>query len=82
MQTISIKETRNSLATIIETVALTKEEYVITKFGKPKAVIVPIEDVNNSSESRIKALDETFGMWKDRKDDFQRKNTRYEKIFS
>lgn len=82
MQTMSIKDTRNNLATIVETVAITKEKYLITKFGKPKAIIVPIEDIDNSTKNRVKALDETFGMWKDRKNDLQRKNTRYEKIFN
>lgn len=70
MQTISIKQTRDNLAELIEQVAIGKKTFIITKFGKPKARIMPIKDIDtkSDSESRRKTLEETFGVWKNRKD--------------
>ena len=63
-QLISIKETRDKLAEVISRVAIAGDEFIITKFGEPKAMIVPII----KDKERKSALEEAFGIWKDRKD--------------
>lgn len=63
-QQISIKDTRDKLADIINQVAFGNDVFIITKFGKPKAMIVPVD----TTEQRKNTLDEVFGLWKDRKD--------------
>ena len=66
LKTISIKDTRNQISQIVEQVAIAKKRYLITKFGKPKAMIIPIEKIGkNIAKSGILA---TAGAWKDRKD--------------
>ena len=90
-QSISIKETRDNLSEIIERVAIGKKTFVITKFGKPKAQISPLED-KIKERKRRRGLEASFGMWKDRKDikdsarwvaDLRKKaSSRYGKIFS
>lgn len=63
-QLISIKDTRNRLAEVIDQVAIAGDEFIVTKFGKPKAMIVPII----KAKVQKSVLEETFGVWKDRKD--------------
>ena len=64
-QIISIKDTRDRLADIIDQVAFGNDVFVITKFGKPKAMIVPIAQ----NKLPISAgIDESFGAWADRED--------------
>lgn len=71
MQTVSIKQLRDNLAQIIEETAIAKKRFKITKFGKSKAAIVPIEVVEKKKEVK-KRVDfrklPGFGMWKNRKD--------------
>lgn len=62
-QTISIKDTRNKLADIINQVAFGNDIFVITKFGKPQAMIVPVSKSKTTS-----GLEESFGAWGDRSD--------------
>lgn len=64
MQTMSAKDIRNNFADVIDKVAVAGDTFVVTKFGKPRAMIVPI----SQSKARRAALEETFGAWKDRKD--------------
>lgn len=70
-QSVSIKELRDNLAQIIEEVAIAKKRVEITKFGKSKAVIIPMEQAGISKKKETK-IDWTklpaFGIWKDRKD--------------
>ncbi len=70
MQAVSIKDLRNNLAQIIEEVAIAKKHIEITKFGKSKAVIVPLEEANQTKTRKkiVWAKLPAFGMWKDRKD--------------
>lgn len=83
MKEISIRDTRNNIADLVTRVNLNGEIFVITKFGKPKAIIAPMDStVNISSEKRKKVLDDAFGMWKDKKISYKRKNSRYENIFN
>lgn len=63
LQTLSIKDARNNLADIVSRVEMTGDEIIITKFGRPRAMLVPI-----SNKAQKSALDETFGAWKGRKD--------------
>ena len=69
-QTISIRETREQLSDLVNQVSIAKKSFVITKFGKPKALITPVkpEGVDKREKERRAALEATFGMWKDRKD--------------
>ena len=63
-QTMSIKETRNRLADVINQVAVAGDVFVITKFGRPKAMIVPISQEKSGAGN----FDEVFGAWKYRRD--------------
>lgn len=63
-QLISIKDTRNNLADIVSRVEMTGQEVIITKFGKPRAMLVPVSSAKLGSDS----FDEAFGIWKDRRD--------------
>lgn len=63
-QLISIKDTRDKLAEIINQVAIGGDVFVVTKFGEPRAMIVPI----TQAKTQKSVLEETFGAWKGRKD--------------
>ena len=63
-QTLSIKDTRNNLADIVSRVEMRGDEIIITKFGKPRAMLVPIP----YKKSAVGSFDEVFGAWKERKD--------------
>ena len=63
-QTMSVKDTRNNLADIINRVDSAGDIFVITKFGKAKAMIVPVAE--NTVDKTVAA--ESFGAWKKRKD--------------
>lgn len=64
-QVLSIKDTRNKLADVINRVAVAGDVYVITKFGKAKAMIVPVTQANIADTSGI---EESFASWGRRKD--------------
>ncbi len=63
---ITIKETREQLAQIIEEVSIGKRSYLITKFNKPKAMLVPVESIKKNPKG--KGLESSFGIWSSRKD--------------
>ncbi|MEA3355089.1 MAG: hypothetical protein U9Q63_01220, partial [Patescibacteria group bacterium] len=42
IQTLSVRETRDSLSKLIELTDLIGRRFMITKFGKPRAAIVPV----------------------------------------
>ncbi len=63
---VSIKETRENLSHLVDQVAIANKKFLITKFNKPKAMIVPISAKTKTRKS-LSGLDATFGMWKDRK---------------
>lgn len=65
MQTITVKDARNNLADIINQVAIAGKAFVITKFGKPKAMVVPFIKTKPGKKNGI---DESFGAWSHRKD--------------
>lgn len=64
-QTLSIKDTRAKLADVVNQVAIAGDSFVITKFGQPKAMIIPIPKAKLVKESGIK---DSFGSWKRRTD--------------
>lgn len=66
MQTVSIQDARNDLANLVAQTAIAGRQFVITKFGKPSAMLVPITTTKLSQRDAV--LDATFGLWKDRKD--------------
>ena len=63
-QTLSIKDARSNLAEIVSRVEMRGDEIVITKFGEPRAMLVPISD----KKTLVGKFDEAFGAWKERKD--------------
>ncbi len=65
IQNISIKDTRNKLADIVNQVEIGKDIFVVTKFGKPKAMIVPVSQSKLLNDSGI---EESFGVWGKRND--------------
>lgn len=63
-QLVSIKDTRDRLAEIIDLVALKDDVFVVTKFGKPKAMIVPIKEGTKD----LSWIEAGSGAWSNRKD--------------
>lgn len=46
-----------------------RERVTLTYRGRPKAEVVPVNDVGNSARRKTKVADlEAFGMWADRED--------------
>lgn len=64
-QVLSIKDTRDKLADVINRVAIAGDTFVITKFGKAKAMIVPVSQAKIGDTSGI---EESFGVWSKRGD--------------
>ena len=64
-QVLSIKDTRDKLADVVNQVAISGDVFVITKFGKAKAMIVPVSGANIADTSGI---EESFGGWARRTD--------------
>ena len=64
MQQVSIKELRDSLADIIDQVAIGGKRFEITKFGKRRAVLSPVKKKKRVDFSKLSAR----GLWKDRED--------------
>ena len=67
LQTISTKELRDNLAEILEKVAIGKESYIVSKFGRQKALIAPISSSINQKKTKFKNL-AAFGLWEKRPD--------------
>lgn len=67
LQTFSIRETRAQLSDIINQVEIAKKSFVITKFGKPKAMIVP-SHLAKARKKTLTGLQASFGAWKHRTD--------------
>lgn len=90
VNTISVKDARSNFAEVLEKVSTGKERYIISKFGKAKAMLVPMsDDVLTTRETilkqRRKALNDAKGMWKDNDLTLnlrKKSSTRYGKIFN
>ena len=64
---ISTKDLRNQLASVVDRVALRGESFVVTKFGQPRAMVVPIAKKSNYSVDYAQlVLRESQGIWEDR----------------
>jgi len=60
-----MKDTRNKLADVVNRVAISGDVFIITKFGKAKAMIVPVSAANMADN---KGIEESFGGWGRRRD--------------
>lgn len=81
---VSIKETRNNLSELIERAALAQETFLVTKFGKPKALIVSAQNFMADKGNKNDILKATAGLWAGRKNvknNREKESSRYEKIF-
>lgn len=67
LQTIPMKDTRANLADLVNQVEIAGKSFVITKFGKPKAMLVPVLDDRMRKSIKPKKLP-GFGIWADRED--------------
>lgn len=74
---MSVKEARKNFSKVLTDVNKLEETYIITKFGKPSAVIAPYK---KSNKNRMKVLLETSGIWEDRDIQLDRTKTRYEDL--
>lgn len=67
LQVITTKELRDNLSEVLEKVAIGKQNFLVSKFGKKKALIVPVV-----SDFMAKKVDLTklsaFGIWEKRED--------------
>ena len=61
---ISVRETRNRLAEVIERAAAGRDVFVVTKFGKPKVVITGVGKLldKQKKKDRLRMLNKTFGL--------------------
>ncbi len=73
--TLTVKQTRDTLAEILDQVDYLGKRFVVKKFGKVKALIIPVTDEKVASQDEQKrkerlkkALDAAAGMWADRDD--------------
>jgi len=90
--TVSIKDARNNLSQIIEKVALVGDSFLVTKFGKPKALITSVDVVGDKKNTKLEILKRTAGLWADRHDikssaswvaaKRKKQSSRYGKVFS
>lgn len=67
MKKISIQKTRENLTEIIDQVAVGGDTFLVTKYNKPKVKIVPYKRRKTEKKKR-QALEEVYGIWKERKD--------------
>ena len=66
---ITTKDLRNQLASVVDRVSQRGESFVVTKFGKPKAVIRPISKFEEMPDEKAALiLRESYGSWKNRPD--------------
>jgi prevent-host-death family protein len=69
---ITTKELRDNLAEILERVAIGKQTFIVSKFGRQKAKIVPLSSKAEEGGETAKKTDlrksSFYGMWKDRAD--------------
>lgn len=63
---ISIQDARDNFADMVTQTAIIGKQFVITKFGRPSAMLVPVKQWED--KKRWTGLDAAYGLWKDRKD--------------
>lgn len=68
LQVISTKNLRDNLAEILEQVSIGRQNFIVAKFGRKKALISPItDDFFNDKKVNFSKL-AAFGVWKNRQD--------------
>ena len=69
---ITVQQARDNFSELIERVALARESFLVTKFGKPKVVIMAADELKRLGQIQTKkkkqAIKAIAGMWADRKD--------------
>jgi prevent-host-death family protein len=65
LQTITTKELRDNLSEILERVAIGREEFIVSKFGRKKAMVVPVETAMEKKSTS--GLEKSFGAWKNKR---------------
>lgn len=66
---VSLKDARDRFSELIERAALVRETFMVTKFDRPKAMIVPVEEkFSPEKQSGREALKNFIGIWKNRQD--------------
>lgn len=71
LQLISTKELRDNLAEVLEKVAIGQQSFLVSKFGRKKAMMIPIAEMAEADKKKQKRNLSSLsacGMWKDRKD--------------
>lgn len=69
LQRISIKDTRDNLSHFIDQVAIANKHFLITKFNKPKAMLIPVRRKHADTKKKVSLRNHPArGMWKDRED--------------
>ena len=63
---LTTKEFRDNLAEILEKVAIGKQKFLISKFGKKKALLIPADEFKEDIVSKKTPLP-GFGIWTKRK---------------
>lgn len=64
---ISTKDLRDNLAEILEKVAIGKQSFIVSKFGRQKAIITPVKTNKRLTKVDFRKLS-AYGMWKGRRD--------------
>ncbi len=81
MKSYTVKEARANISSIVDTVTTTGKTVLVIKNGKVLACIAPFYDKEILLlQQRKKVLEEVAGMWKGR-NDLNRKQVRYDRIF-
>lgn len=69
---MTVQQARDNFSEIIERVALAQESFLVTKFGKPKVVIIAADKFRKLGQvgvnKRRQAIEAIVGMWVNRKD--------------
>jgi len=72
LQPISTKELRDNLSEVLEKVAIGQQAFLVSKFGRKKAMIVPIADMIDMTNEKKQKKDlrnlPACGMWQERKE--------------
>lgn len=63
---VSIQFARDNFANLVAQTAIAGQQFVITKFGKPSAMLVPVTTDDVSKRNAV--LQATSGLWKNRTD--------------
>ena len=70
LQLISTKELRDNLAEVLEKVAIGQQTFLVSKFGREKALITPIKNIAKEKKKEKRNLRSLsfYGTWEGRED--------------